>query len=282
MNSSTAKRFIAVCVCFAVFAGVWGTSPYAAGAEGEVRLPVIMYHKILSRKESGSALLAEQLEQDLAALKRAGYTCVFPSQVIAYVKGDGELPEKPVMLTFDDGYYSTACYALTLLQKYDMKGVVNIIGAFTEFSTTSKDHSNPYYSHLTWEQIKELADSGYFEIGNHTYNMHHYKPRFGIMPKEGEGERAYKQNLKSDIARLQKLLGEKCGVNPSIFAYPFGEYSDCAKQVLLEMGFEMLFTCNEGVCVIAKGDEKCLHYVKRFNRKASYSSDYLISLIEGA
>lgn len=156
---------------------------------------------------------------------------------------------------------------------------MNVIGVFSEYSTNSGDHSNPNYSHITWTQIKKLVDSGNFEIGNHTYNMHKFKPRYGISPKYGESEYVYKQNLINDVIHLQNILSENCGLTPNVFVYPFGRYSEISKGVLLSMGFEMLFTCNEGINTITVGDLKCLYYVKRFNRNSRYTNDHLMCLI---
>lgn len=254
----------------------------AAYAEENVVLPVLMYHSMLNSR-SGTYIVSEsQFEGDLRALAEAGYVTVFPSEVIAYVRGDGNLPEKPVMLTFDDGHYNNMYYALPLLKKYSAKALISVIGAFSEYSTVSGDDSNPNYSHLTWEQIGELAASGYFEIGNHTYNMHKYKPRFGIMPIYGESEETYREKITADISRLQEKLESAAGLTPNVFAFPFGKYNDVSTEVLTEMGFEMMLTCNEGVNVVARGDVSALTRVKRINRSGSYSTDTVMAKLKGA
>lgn len=255
------------------------TAAQAAAEARSVRLPVIMYHKVLNNSKGSYTVSAKQLEDDIIALKRAGYVTVFPSQVIAFAKGKGTMPSKPIMLTFDDGHYNNMHYALPILKRHNQKAVINIIGAFSNHSTVSGDHSNPNYSHLTWEQIKELAQSGHFEIGNHTYNMHQYKPRFGIAQVSGEADNDYRKNITQDILRLQNILRQKSGVSCQVFAYPFGKYSQTGKEVLVSLGFDMLLTCNEGVNHITAGNTQSLLSLRRYNRDPSYSAAQLLNKI---
>lgn len=278
------KKVISAIFTAAVVAAVFLFIPVQGTvlAESEQRvLPVLMYHSILNSRKGTYIVSAVQLEEDIAALTELGYTTVFPSEVAAYAEGIGDLPEKPILISFDDGHYNNMYYGLPILQKYAAKAVINIIGAFSDYSTSSGDDSNPNYSHLTWEQIGTLAASGCFEIGNHTYNMHKFKPRYGIMPKYGESEVDYRENLYSDVDRLNKLLESYCGYVPTVFAYPFGKYCDSAKVILKEMNFKIYLTCNEGLNVIKKGEGKEL-VLKRINRSGSYTTEVVIGKVKGA
>ena len=60
--------------------------------------------------------------------------------------------------------------------------------------------------------------------------MHNYKPRFGVGKKAGESEAAYREAVRNDIGKLQSVLREKSGVTPVVFAYPFGKYTEEAKD----------------------------------------------------
>lgn len=244
-----------------------------------VMVPVVMYHNILNHRKSSYIVSARQLDEDITAYKAAGYTTVLPSEVIAYTKGLIPLPKKPLMITFDDGHYNNLYYGFPLLVKHNAKAVINIIGSFSNHSVTSGDHSNPNYSHLTWNQIRELAESGHCEIGNHTYNMHKYKPRYGIAKTYNESDGLYRQNLTNDIQRLQTILQDNCGVTPKIFAYPFGKYTDTGKDVLVSLGFEMLLTCNEGPNYFSVGDTASLLRVNRYNRDGKYSTQEFLNII---
>ena len=218
-----------------------------------VIMPVIMYHTILNSRDGVYIVSEAQLENDLKELIARGYEFVF-----------------------DDGHYNNLYYGLPILEKYGAKANINIIGRFSEYTTASGDVDNPNYSHLTWEEIATMWDSGVFEVGNHTYDMHNYKPRYGIAPKSGESEEAYRAALKSDISRLQEKIYAAANRYPTTFAYPFGKYNDVAREVLASLGFTVMMTCNEGVNVLRKGETERLSYIKRYNRSGRYSTrDFL-------
>ena len=127
----------------------------------EVRLPVLMYHGVHSNpKKAGDYVITPQaLEEDLLYLQRQGCTTVVMSDLIAYVQQGTPLPEKPVMITFDDGYYNNYLNAYPLLQKYQMKAVISIIvGETDKYSELDENKEN--YSHITWDMINEMMESG--------------------------------------------------------------------------------------------------------------------------
>lgn len=253
-----------------------------AATDGEVVLPVLMYHSVLKSRSGTYIVSPAQMESDFKALTSAGYTAVTIRQVIDFVDGKGNLPKKPVLITFDDGHYNNMYYALPLLEKYNMKAVLNVIGKFSDHSTTSGDVDNPNYSHVTWEEVAELSRGGVIEIGNHTYNMHNYKPRFGVAQQYGESDEHYVQALKNDVGKLQKILFEHTGTQCVTFAYPFGKYNTIAERTLVEMGFRVMFTCNEGVSTICRGKPETLYKLKRVNRSGLYDTATVMSKIKTA
>ena len=99
---------------------LWGKT-LLTKAEEPVRLPVIMYHSICERTPNEYIVTPQQAESDLAWLKEHGYTSVSAQQLIEYTHGKGSLPDKPVLITLDDGFYNNLSEFLPLLEKYDMK-----------------------------------------------------------------------------------------------------------------------------------------------------------------
>lgn len=250
-----------------------------ADANDSVALPILMYHSVLKSKNGTYIVSPNQLENDFKRIVAEGYTAVTTKQVIDYVDGVGTLPSKPIMITFDDGHYNNIYYAKPLLEKYGLKAVFNVIGKFSDFSTTSGDIDNPNYSHATWDEIAELSNGNVMEIGNHTYNMHNYKPRFGIAQKYGETDQQYIKALRDDIGKLQKILFEYTGKQCRALAYPFGKYNTIAEQTLIEMGFRIMFTCNEGVSTITRGKPESLYKLKRINRSGKYDVETVMNKI---
>lgn len=235
-------------------------------------VPILMYHSVLKSKKGQYTVSPSMLEDDIKYLKEKGYTAVFIRDLINYCIGDADLPKKPIVLSFDDGHYNNYYYAYPIIEKYNFKANLNVIGCFCDYSTTSGDIDNPNYSYLTWSEIKTLHDSGYFEIGNHTFKMHSYKPRFGISKIYGESDEDYKEALSSDIKKLEDKFESACGFHSEVFAYPFGKYTNESEQILRQLGFNAFLTCNEGINKIYKGNSKSLLHLKRINRSGLIST----------
>ena len=106
---------------------------YAAGEEADaVPLPIIMYHEVKPDKSGKDAIQPWELESDLRWLAENGYTTVVMADVIAYVRDGTPLPEKPIVLSFDDGYYNNYVYVLPLLRQYAARIVFSLLGRNTD------------------------------------------------------------------------------------------------------------------------------------------------------
>ena len=262
-----AAVFAAATIFLTVLSGIQQILPVQQNQEG-IAMPVIMYHHILeSSKLLGAYVITPQeLEKDFQWIQQEGYTPVVVQDLLDYVYSDVPLPEKPIMITFDDGYESNYVYAYPLLQKYGYKAVISIYGRCTdEFSQTEDKHIN--YSHITWDEIREMADSGLVEFQNHTYNMHYNATgkRKGIQKMYNEDIAAYQALLREDLGKLQQEFQEHLGYTPTAFTYPFGFLEPDAEPVLEELGFLASFCCEERIHYITK-DPQCLYKIRRFNR----------------
>mgnify|MGYP004672047195 CR=1 FL=1 len=245
----------------------------SAAMTGGVAVPVLMYHSVLDGegRVGDYAVTAETFRADMLWLKENGYTSVFVSELVDFVMRGVPLPPRPVVITLDDGYLNNLLYALPVLEELDMKAVISVIGRYSvEFSETP-DRS-PSYAHLTWDDITALAQSGLIEIGYHTYDLHELSPRHGCMKKSGESTEEYRTALSEDISRLQALLVEKCGVEPAIFAYPYGRVSKEALPVLKSLGFRAALTCESRVNYLT-GEPDELFQLGRFNRPSGISTE---------
>lgn len=246
--------------------------PAATTPTDGVAVPIIMYHSILNNPSRAGdyVITPQQFEADLHYLKANGYTTVVIADLIAYVQEGKPLPDKPVMLTFDDGYYNNYHYAHPLLKQYGMRAVLSPIAIWSEHYTThpgERDHDN--YSHLTWEQLKDMAQSGAWEIQNHSYDLHHMDgAQKGAAKRKGESDDGYRLRLKSDLATAQQLLKEQVGVTPTCFTYPYGAISDTSQKVLADMGFVASLSCEERTSTLTR-DPACLWRLGRYLRPAN-------------
>ena len=244
-----------------------------------VEMVVLMYHSIHSNpnKAGDYVITPDALRQDLEFLRREGYETITVSQLVSYVRGTGDLPEKPVMLTFDDGYYNNYLNAFPLLQEYGAKAVISIIGRETD-RYSQLDENKENYSHLTWDQIKEMEASGLVEFQNHSYDLHGLNgARQGASKKQGEGTEEYRQVLREDLGQLQQRFQEMTGHMPTAFTYPFGRVSEDSYAVVLELGFSASLDAQGKVYKVIQGNESCLYRIPRYNRPWGVTAEQIIT-----
>ncbi len=273
-----AAGLMAMCIALLLFALLFedggAVEAMRADALSGVRLPIIMYHAVLKDPQrAGDYIISPaQLEKDLLYLKKQGYTAVLPRELVDYVNGKSELPDKPVMITFDDGYYSSLTYVLPILKRMDMKAVVSVVGNYTQKASELMDQ-NPAYAYLTWEDICALANSGRVEIASHTYALHTKKNgREGVKRKTWETKEAHEAVLKEDIEVFQNAMEEHCGFPITTFTYPFGSWDDETEAVLRRTGFAMTLTCRERMNYIERNPAS-LYHLGRYNRPSGISTE---------
>lgn len=243
------------------------------GPEGSISLPIIMYHGLVKDPsyQNQFFISPKTFEKDLKYLKENSYTPIFMKELISYVDHGTPLPENPIVLTFDDGYYNNYLYAYPLLREYDMKAVISIIGKYTD-KYSILNENNGIYSNITWHQINEMLESNHIEIQNHSYNMHvnEFKRR-GVLQNAYESHDEYILALQDDIGYLQNRIIEMTGEKPNTFSYPFGFFSNSSEDILKSMGFRATLSCAEGINYITR-DPECLFHLKRILRSPDISS----------
>lgn len=241
------------------------------------RLPIIMYHNVSKNPKllGKYTITPKEFEQDLIYIKEQGYTTIGIEDLIAFVYNDIKLPEKPIMLTFDDGYANMYRYVYPLLKQYNNKAVISIVGEYVEKSSINNLVSEPY---LNWTQINELINSNLFEVQSHSYSMHKLGQRNGCRINKGESYEEYKEAIIKDAGKLQDLMNEKTGYLPKAFIYPYGFSCVECVSILKEMGFLVTLTCDVGINHL-HGKPEELYELKRINRPTDISSNQFFSQI---
>ncbi len=239
-------------------------------------VPIIMYHEVKTYKLGKDVISPYEFESDLKYLSKNNYTAITMTQLINYVYNGEELPKNPIILSFDDGYLNNYVYVLPLLKKYNTKIVFSIIGKNTDDFTRIPDN-NLDYSHVTWDQLNEMLDSGYVEVQNHTYNLHFFsKGRIGCAQMSGETLSHYEKVMTDDIGKFQEEIKSMTGKTPNTFAYPYGKSSKSTDAILKGIGFQATLSCDYGVNLITK-DRDSLYDLKRICRSHGQSIEKVIT-----
>ncbi|MCL2751799.1 MAG: polysaccharide deacetylase family protein [Firmicutes bacterium] len=249
---------------------VSGPAPEDAG----ILLPIVMYHSTHPKNPGKYNVTPEQFERDICYIKSRGYTPINVADLKRYTL-TGEIVDKPVMITLDDGYTNNYVHIFPLLKKYDVKCVMAVIGNLTD-ANYRKDtgEMSMTWSHLTYEQMREMSESGLVEIQNHTYAMHAFGKsggRYGLKFKQGESLDHYVKAVTDDLVKWHGKLEDRAGVICTAVAYPFGSYNKHAIRVVKELGYFAGFTCTEKVNKINRGSD--MFTLGRFNRHSGPSSE---------
>ena len=197
------------------------------------KLPVLMYHHVVEDGQecNDMTVTVSRLREDLQWLRDSGYTTVLPRELAA---GD-PLPEKPVLITFDDGYRSNYNLAFPIFQEFEAKMIISVMVYMQD---------NAASDFITWAMCREMIDSGLIEIGSHTYLLHNLDERGGSFDPEGvngvqrkpdETAEAFQTRVLDDIQRSYDLIAEKLEVSPTFFAYPFGLTEPDADGLIREL-----------------------------------------------
>ena len=275
-------RYAAAAVLAAGAVGVFGTLLTVFAADSGVELPVIMYHAVIddSARLGNYGISPTELENDCRWLTSHGYTAVLSEDLIRYTETGAPLPEKPVLITFDDGYYNNYLYAFPAAKQYGMKFVLSPIGKCADLYTETPDQS-PYYAHATWEMLREMQDSGLVEIGNHTYDLHSSDgARLGTKRLSTESMDAYREMLSEDVLLFQEKAKTNLGREPVLFVYPFGAVSEGEPEIIAELGFKVTLSCEERTSTVTR-DPQSLIYLGRYLRPTGETSEAFFSRILG-
>ena len=247
-----------------------------------VRAPVLMYHAVGDDCWGEESLFVkpEELEKQLQYLSENGYETIF-FEDLSHI----EQYEKPVLLTFDDGYDDNAETLLPLLQKYGMKATIFAIGV--SFGTDHyKDTDYAITPHFGAAEAAEMTASGLISIQSHTHEMHKWPPyetgsavRENILQLPGESEEAYVQALTEDFTRSRALLEGATGQPVDVLAYPAGQYSTLAQVTLQSLGVHVTLSTNPGVNTVVKGLPQTLYAMLRFGITEEVTPEALLDMI---
>jgi peptidoglycan/xylan/chitin deacetylase (PgdA/CDA1 family) len=194
-------------------------SPRDGEGTGSTIVPILIFHSTRPYIESDTPAVRryiatpDTMEQELAYLRDHGYVSVTFDDLVSHITNNTPLPQRPVILSFDDDWESQYTYAFPLLEKYGFTATFYIWTA-----VVGREH------HMTWDEISTLARAG-MQIGCHTIT-HPYLTRV----KSDE-------SLRREIIGARTLIEERVGVPVTTFAYPFGQYNERVAAMVKEAGF---------------------------------------------
>jgi peptidoglycan/xylan/chitin deacetylase (PgdA/CDA1 family) len=200
--------------------------------DGYQVVPILCYHQFGRGNRARNKMEVSQaaFEQQMAFLKDNGYSVVGLDDLQAFLSGDRPLPEKAVVITIDDGYRSVYEVAFPILRKYGFKATVYAYSDFTGGGMA-----------LTWEQMREMLDSGLIDVQSHS------KSHTSMSLNPGESvNAAYRERVAREISVPEAALADRLGRPIRHFAYPYGDTSPTVLSLLEERGYLTAVTVQRG------------------------------------
>lgn len=202
---------------------------YVSKPVSDTFIPVLMYHSISDRDPSNSLLVSpSEFENEMAWLHDNGFTSLSLDELY-YSLTTGNVPAKPVVITFDDGYDDNYTNAYPILKKYGLIGNFFVI---TDYIGTKQGFMNV-------DMLKEMHSNGMI-IESHTSNHQELK------------------NISDDakissIKNAQNFLKENLNIDSKFICYPVGRYDESTKNIVSSLGIKLAVTTEPGLANINQG-----------------------------
>lgn len=203
--------------------------------------PVLTYHRIqpqsvaIEKGQTAGSVDNGIFDQQMAFLSASGYHAITVEELVNAIKNHSDLSPKSIVITLDDGYENAYTYAYPIAQKYNM--VINLM------IVTGLVGNQDF---LTWDQVKEMKNSGLVYFTNHTWS--HYAIGHGSVEK-----------IQYEIQTSKQQLEQYTGQAVNIFTYPYGSFSPNAIEILKQDGFIGAFST-------VPGKLQCESYIMTLHR----------------
>ena len=216
----------------------------------DVDIPILAYHKVDTSAPTTWYVTIDQFTRQMEVLQAYGYQAVSLEDFLDYRDGAATPPERPVIITFDDGYQGFYEYAYPILAARDMQATVFVLTGYTgetedERYDNSWNPTEPLTYHMIWPEIVALDSAG-FSIGSHTIT---HPNLLDLTPDEADYEISY------SYQDIQAHIGSSDGMS---FAYPYGNgaYSQTIQTLVQQAGYSsaVSFDGDDGIANPAESD----------------------------
>lgn len=204
------------------------TMSMQAIADQSINIPIFCYHNLNPTRAGSMNMTPQKFESQIKWLVDNGYNIIPLKEAVAYLQGKrATLPNKSIVITADDGWSSVYTYMYPIIKKYKVPVTLFI------YPQTISSGKNA----MTWEQLKELQQTGLFDIQSHTYDHPNFK-----IAKRNMSEVKFANYVRNQLVNSKKILEEKLQINIAYLAWPFGIYNDYLQKAAADAGYSMAFS----------------------------------------
>lgn len=215
------------------------------GAEKEGVIILTYHHLVEDEPQDDSEIRIQDFAEQMKYLSENGYQTLSLDELMNYYR-DGTFPPRGVLITFDDGYFSFYQHAYPILVRYNFKAAIfPVVGL-----TPGLQRRITWMDHLTFHHMRYMSkESGLLDIGSHTFDLHFTREdeKPAIMPEKGEKDENYRNRIRKDLLVSKELLELQTDHEIISLVWPYGETTETACEIALELGYELLFTTESGL-----------------------------------
>ena len=198
-----------------------------------ISIPVLCYHRVITKTYSPYDLTPARLESHFQLLKKEGFHPITAAEYLNFQKHPALFPKKPILLTFDDGNKSHYLHVFPLLEKYGYKATF-----FIYPNAVSKQATSKYL--ITWSELAEMIQGG-MDIESHTLSH-----PFLTETRTSLDNPRYLAWLDQEFKDSKAILEQKLNIKVNAVAYSFGWYNSVVEKKAEEAGYQGIFTTNWG------------------------------------
>jgi peptidoglycan/xylan/chitin deacetylase (PgdA/CDA1 family) len=226
-------------------------------------VPILMYHAVAAEPNDATRALSVTpgaFAAQMAVLRERGLAPVTAVALAAHWRSGAPLPERPVVITFDDGYEGVHRHALPVLAAHGFPATLFVT---TGWLRGTHDTGGALDTMLDWDQVRELAGAG-VEIGGHS----HTHPQLDQLDDA---------RLRRELIRCRDIVAGELGVAPVSFAYPYGYSSRRVRQAVRETGFAQALAVGNALARRRQGP----YALRRVTVRRGTGIDAFTGLVEG-
>src|SRR5438876_213408 len=229
------------------------TAAPVAAASPKVNKPVVdqtaqviifCYHRLVDKiRYPGTEITPAAFEAQMKELKDKGITVISMQDLLAWKRGEKNIPPRCAVITFDDGWKSQYEVAWPILKKFGYPVTMFIYTEGVRGGTLGGGEA------ITWEQLANMRDNG-VDIQAHTATHQDLREGHTVMVIEPGGKRTrkkltgadYEKWVQNEVVGCKELLEQRLGIKVNCFAVPFGNYNEHVKEMARNAGYEAMFT----------------------------------------
>lgn len=229
---------------------------------------VFSYHDVRDNvdgdlEQETTTISTKNLARHFAWMQAHGYHPISINDILDASSGKKQLPSKPVLLTFDDGYESLYSRVFPLLKLYNYPAVSALVGSWLEVKSGGNVHYGdelvPREHFLSSAQIKEMSDSGLIEFASHSFDLHRgvqanpqgnqtaaaVTLQYDTASQTYELHENYRNRIKQDLNKNNAVIQSITGKSPRVMVWPYGWHNDIASEAASQAGMPIMLNLSE-------------------------------------